>query len=71
MAWGQNLAREYLSMVGTATRKDGIALSRLKHLLLEGVVETVTTDCKQRALHHVLHYSVIRQIRLCGDVTQT
>ena len=71
VAWGQDLAREYLSLVGTASRKDGIALSKLKPLLLEGVVETVTTDRKQRALHHVLHYSVIRQIRLCGDVTQT
>lgn len=71
VAWGQDLAREYLPLVGTVPRKDGIALSRLKPLLLEGVIETVTFDRRQRALHPLLHYSVIRQIRLSRDVTQT
>lgn len=71
VAWGQDLAREYLAMVPTLTRKDGIALSKLKPLLLEGVIETVTSDRKQRALPPVLHYSVIRYLRLSPEVNQT
>lgn len=71
VAWGQDLAREFVTLVGTMPRKDGIALSRLKPLLLEGLIETVTTDRKQRPLHPLLRYSVIRHVRLCSDVTQT
>ena len=71
VSWGQDLAREYLPLVSTTLRKDGIALSKLRPLLLEGVIETVTSDRKQRALHPLLHYSVIRQLRLSRDVSQT
>ena len=71
VAWGQDLAREYMALVSTIRRKDGIAMSKLKPLLLEGMVETVTADRRQRALHPALQYSVIRQLRLSRDVTQT
>ena len=71
VSWGQDLAREYLPLVSTTLRKDGIALSKLRPLLLEGVIETVTLDRKQRALHPLLRYSVIRQLRLSRDVSQT
>ena len=70
VSWGQDLAREYLPLVSTAPRKDGIALSRLTPLLLEGTIETVRSDRRQRALHPLVQYSVIRQIRLCRDVLQ-
>mgnify|MGYP001164224593 CR=1 FL=1 len=71
VAWGQDLAREYMTLVSTVRRKDGIAMSKLKPLLLEGLVETVRADRRQRALHPLLQYSVIRQLRLSRDVAQT
>ncbi|MBK9669402.1 MAG: hypothetical protein IPO74_05460 [Thermomonas sp.] len=70
VAWGQDLAREYLPLVSGSPRKDGIALSKLKPLLLDAEIETVTCDRRQRALDPVLHYSVIRSIRLSPDVAQ-
>ena len=70
VAWGQDLAREYLPLVSGSPRKDGIALSKLKPLLLDAEIETVTCDRRQRALDPVLHYSVIRSIRLSRDVAQ-
>jgi len=70
VAWGQDLAREYLPLVSVVRRKDGIALSKLKPLLLEGTIETVIADRRQRALHPLLQYSVIRQIRLSREVSQ-
>ena len=51
------------------TLAEGAKLSN--DVLLEGVIETVTSDRRQRALHPSLHDSVIRQIRLSRDVTQT
>lgn len=70
VAWGQDLAREYLSLVSMRRpRKDGIALSYLKCLLLEAEVETVTSDRAQRALHPMVQYSIIRAIRLSDEVT--
>ena len=67
---GQDLAREYLPLVSGSPRRDGIALSKLKPLLLDAEIETVTCDRRQRALDPVLHYSVIRSIRLSPDVAQ-
>lgn len=70
VSWHQDLAREYLSMDQSVRRKDGIALSKLLPLLLEGEVATVTTCRRQRPLHAGLHYSVLRHVRLCSDVAQ-
>lgn len=68
VAWGQDLAREYLSVVPTLNRKDRMALSALGSVLLEGEVVTVTKDRRQRDLHPAIHYSVVRRIWASRDV---
>lgn len=68
--WGQDLAREYLSVVPIVRRKDGVALSRLAGFLLEGEIATVTKDRWQRDLHPAIHYSVLKRFWLCGAVSQ-
>lgn len=68
--WGQDLAREYLCVVPKITRKDGVALSHLANFLLEGEISTVTRDRRQRVLPPVLHYSVLKQFWLSGEVSQ-
>jgi hypothetical protein len=60
--WGSDLLREYVSLVGMATRNDRIALSKYAPLLLVAEVGTVDTSRAQEKLQPALHYSVIRKL---------
>ena len=60
--WSSDLFREYVLIAGKPPRRDHVALSNLKKLLLIGSVETVTTDREQRHLDPLLHYSVVRRL---------
>ena len=60
--WGSDLLHEYVRLVGMATRRDRIALTRYTGLLIRAKVETVTTSRTQGILPDALHYSVIRKL---------
>jgi len=58
-----DLLREYVEITGMPIRRrDRIAFSHYRGLLLEGEVETVKCDRLQRPLHPELRYSVVRSL---------
>jgi len=62
--WSSDLYREYAAIVGKPSRCDRLAISSLSDKLLIGTVDTVKCDRTQQPLHHSLHYSVVRQLKL-------
>jgi hypothetical protein len=60
--WGSDLTREYIKLIGSVSRTDRMALTKLTPLLIEAEVVTVASSRRQEALPAALQYSVIRRL---------